>query len=73
MADQQADRSRCVEGGGSVSGHYEDEREQADLQTLKDHPGHKEPMRQIPNWRRLATPDVKPNRPVKYRPGKPKP
>ena len=56
-----------------MSGHYEDERELAELLTMKEHPGHKEPMRQIPNRIRVAAPDVKPNRPGKYRPGKPKP
>ena len=55
-----------------MSGHYEDERELAELQRLKEHPGHKGPIRQIPNRLRVVAPDVKPNRPGRYRPGKPK-
>ena len=56
-----------------MSGHYEDEWEQAERQKLKEHPGHKGPKRQVPNRLRVVAPDVKPNRPGKYRPGKPKP
>ena len=73
MADQQVDRGWGIEGGGGMSGHYEDERELAELQRLKEHPGHKGPMQQIPNRLRVVAPDVKPNRPGRYRPGKPKP
>ena len=32
-----------------MSGHYEDEWEQAERQKLKEHPGHKGPMRQVPS------------------------
>ena len=56
-----------------MSGHYEDEWEQAELQKLKEHPGHKGPMRQVPNRLRVVALDEKPNRPGRYRPGKPKP
>ena len=73
MADQQADRGWRVEGGGGMSGHYEDEWELAELQKLKEQSGHDGPMRQIPNRLRVVAPDVKPNRPGRYRPGKPKP
>ena len=56
-----------------MSRHYEDEWEQAERQKLKEHHGHKGPMRQVPNRLRVVAPDVKPNRPGRYRPGKPKP
>lgn len=56
-----------------MSGHYEDEWELAELQKMKEHPGHKGPMRQKPSRIRVVAPDVKPNRPGRYRPGKPKP
>ena len=56
-----------------MSGHYEDEWELAELQKLKEQSGHDGPKRQIPNRLRVVAPDVKPNRPGRYRPGKPKP
>lgn len=74
----------AAHGCADMSGHYEDERdiwsrlqqtsqELSELHQLKEHPGHKGPMRQIPKRLRVVAPDVKPNRPGKYRPGKPKP
>ena len=53
-----------------MSGHYEDEREiLAKLQRTSQELA----QLQIPNRLRVVAPDVKPNRPGKYRPGKPKP
>ena len=70
MADQQADRGWRVERGGSMSGHYEDEREfWAKLQQTSQELA----LLQMPKRFRVVAPDVKPNRPGKYRPGKPKP
>ena len=70
MADQQADRGWRVERGGGMSGHYEDEREfLAKLQRTSQELA----LLQMPKRSRVVAPDVKPNRPGKYRPGKPKP
>jgi hypothetical protein len=66
-------------GCDDMSGHYENERdiwsrlqqtsqELAELHLPVDHLGHKGP-----NRLRVVAPDVKPNRPGRYRPGKPKP
>ena len=53
-----------------MSGHYEDEREfWAKLQQTSQELA----LLQMPKRLRVVAPDVKPNRPGKYRPGKPKP
>ena len=53
-----------------MSGHYEDEREfLAKLQRTSQELA----QLQIPNRIRVVAPDVKPNRPGRYRPGKQKP
>ena len=53
-----------------MSGHYEDEREfLAKLQRTSQELA----QLQMPNRIRVVAPDVKPNRPGRYRPGKPKP
>ncbi len=50
-----------------MSGHYEDEREQAALCEAKDHSGHGEALRRIPQRLKVCSPDIKANRPAPYR------